>query len=259
MSAAAALRILAVDDEPGALEDIARLLRATGPVGEVVCAHDGDEALRRVGAEGFDAVFLDVRMEGLDGLELARVLHQFARPPEIVFVSAHDDAAVEAFELHALDYLRKPVARGRVDEAVARVRAARSGRPDGSKSSDGPDRPGGHGADGHEMVAVATVHGDARRLLVRDEITFVASHGDFVRIVTADGRFLLRRTLSEIERRWAPYGFVRVHRQFVANLHRAVELRPQLGGTAELVFADGSAVPVARRHLAELDRRLRAA
>ena len=247
MSGAAALRILAVDDEPGALEDIARLLRATDPVGEVVCVRDGDEALRRVGAEGFDAVFLDVRMEGLDGLELARVLRQFARPPELVFVSAHDDAAVEAFELHALDYLRKPVARGRVDEAVARVRAARAGAPGGDAAA----------AD-HEMVAVATAHGAARRLLARDEITFVTSHGDFVRIVTADGRFLLRHTLSEIERRWAPYGFVRVHRQFLANLHRAVELRPQLGGTAELVFADGSAVPVARRHLAGLDRRLRA-
>jgi DNA-binding LytR/AlgR family response regulator len=253
MSTAGPLRILAVDDEPGALEDIARLLRATevggGPV-EVVCVRDGDEALRRVGAEGFDAVFLDVRMEGLDGLELARILHRFAEPPELVFVSAHDDAAVEAFELHALDYLRKPVARARVDEAVTRVRAARS-----ELASPGVV---GAGATDPEMVAVSTLHGDARRLLARDEITFVTSHGDFVRIVTADGRFLLRRTLSEIERRWAPYGFVRVHRQFVANLHRAVELRPQLGGTAELVFADGAAVPVARRHLAELDRLLRA-
>jgi two-component system, LytTR family, response regulator len=74
--------------------------------------------------------------------------------------------------------------------------------------------------------------------------------------VTADGRYLLRSTLAEIERRWEPFGFVRVHRQYVANLRLAVELRPLLGGTAELAFADGQVVPVARRHAADLGRRL---
>jgi len=71
-----------------------------------------------------------------------------------------------------------------------------------------------------------------------------------------DGRYLLRNTLSEIERRWEPSSFVRVHRQYVANLARAVELRPLLGGTAELAFADGQVIPVARRHVGDLSRRL---
>ncbi len=78
-----------------------------------------------------------------------------------------------------------------------------------------------------------------------------------VRIVSADGRYLLRATLADIERRWEPFGFVRVHRQYVANLHRAIELRPQLGGTADLAFADGQTIPIARRHVAELGRRWR--
>lgn len=260
------LTILAIDDEPRALGDLARLLRATPGVAEVECADDGEEALRRVAASPFDAVFLDVRMPGLDGVELARVLRRFAVAPQLVFVSAYDSAAVEAFELHALDYLRKPVARARVQEAVDRVLAAiESGPPAGdvapgagaaAASRAGSGRPGGHGGGDHEMIAVANVHGGATRLLARSEIEYVASYGDFVRIVTPEGRFLLRTTLAEIERRWAPHGFVRVHRQFVANLHHAVELRPQLGGTAELAFADGTTVPVARRHAAELGRRL---
>jgi DNA-binding LytR/AlgR family response regulator len=261
------LTILAIDDEPRALSDLARLLRATPGVNGVECVADGESALRRVASASFDAVFLDVRMPGLDGLALARVLRQFAVAPELVLVSAHDDAAVEAFELRALDYLRKPVARGRLDEAVGRVLAAREGaapvRAGGPVLGGGGGNGGGGGGAAREpgqgtgdVVAVAALHGGATRLLERDEICFVSSYGDFVRIVTADARYLLRATLAEVERRWAPYGFVRVHRQFVANLHQAVELRPLLGGTAELAFADGVTVPVARRHAAELTRRL---
>jgi two-component system, LytTR family, response regulator LytT len=250
------LRILAVDDEPRALADLERLLRAMPQVSGVECADAGAEALRRVAASSFDAVFLDVRIPGLDGLELARVLRRFSAAPELVFVSAHDDAAVEAFELRALDYLRKPVARERLSEAiqrVARARAARSadGGPDGTVAATVDDIDGGH-----DVVAVSALHGGATRLLERAEIQYVSSYGDFVHVVTARSRFLLRSTLSEVERRWAPYGFVRVHRQYLANLHQAVELRPQVGGTAELAFADGATVPVARRHTAELARRL---
>jgi DNA-binding LytR/AlgR family response regulator len=106
------------------------------------------------------------------------------------------------------------------------------------------------------MVAVSAARGGSTRLINRGSILYVQSHGDFVRIVTDDGRYLLRNTLNEIERRWEPFDFVRVHRQYVANLARAVELRPLLGGTAELAFADGQVIPVARRHVADLSRRL---
>jgi two-component system, LytTR family, response regulator LytT len=254
----AGLRILAVDDEPRALADLERLLLTMPEVSGVECADAGAEALRRVAAQSFDAVFLDVRIPGLDGLELARVLRRFAAAPELVFVSAHDDAAVEAFELRALDYLRKPVARARLGEAIQRVahaRAARTADPIGYTEETLGSTPGEH--DGaRDVVAVSALHGGATRLLERAEIQYVSSYGDFVHVVTASSRFLLRSTLSEVERRWAPYGFVRVHRQFLANLHQAVELRPQVGGTAELAFADGATVPVARRHTAELSRRL---
>ena len=103
------------------------------------------------------------------------------------------------------------------------------------------------------MIAVSAARGGSTRLINRGSILYVQSHGDFVRIVTEDGRYLLRTTLNEIERRWEPFGFVRVHRQYVANLARAIELRPLLGGTAELGFGDGQAIPVARRHVADLE------
>jgi DNA-binding LytR/AlgR family response regulator len=240
------LRVLAVDDERPALEDLARLLGGAPQVSEVEVADSGGEALRTLADHRFDAIFLDVRMPDIDGLELASVLDQFASPPALVFVSAYEDGAVEAFhlELHALDYLMKPVSRARIGEALDRVLANRS-------AHNGTTQPA------EEIVPVEHQRGGATRLVARSSILYVKAEGDYVRIVADDGRFLVRGALSEIERRWVPYGFVRIHRSYVANLRRATEIRPELGGGATLVLADGSELPVARRQVAELRRRLR--
>jgi len=225
------MRVLAVDDERPALDDLARELRAAGATVET--AASGEDALQALTSAHYDAVFLDVRMPGLDGVELARVLRRFASPPALIFVSAYESAAVEAFELRALDYLLKPVSRARLEEALGRVVQ----RP--------PD-----------MLAV-DVPGGGTRLVQRADIHYLQAHGDYVRVVCTDGRFLVRATLGEFERRWQEDGFHRVHRQYVVNLRRAVELRPQVNGTAVLVVADGVELPIARREVAELRRRLR--
>ena len=248
------LTILAVDDERTQLEDLARVLRSFASVEDVECASDGHDALVKASSESYDAIFLDVRMPDIDGLELGRVLRRFASPPQLVFVSAYDSAAVDAFELRALDYLLKPVSRRRVEEALERVAAAVDAA---AAEGNGHDRPQQHSASSDsEMIAVSAARGGATRLISRGSVLYVQSHGDFVRVVTEDGRFLLRATLGEIERRWESHGFVRVHRQYLANLHRAVELRPQLRGTAELVFGDGQTIPIARRQVHDLARRL---
>src|SRR5918997_6275930 len=119
------LRVLAVDDEAPALDELAYLLRADPRVIRVHTAGDATEALRVLRDADVDAVFLDIRMPGLDGMELARVLLRFARPPEIVFVTAYDDAAVDAFDLGVTDYVRKPVQAERLAEAVRRVVGSR--------------------------------------------------------------------------------------------------------------------------------------
>jgi len=248
------LRILAVDDEQPQLQDLARLLRGFPIVEAVECAFDGHDALVKASSQPFDAIFLDVRMPDLDGVELARVLRRFAAPPQLVFVTAYDNAAVDAFELHALDYLLKPVRRHRVQEALERVAAAVAAAEQNGAEVEPAVRTGvSHDS---EVVAVANVRSGSTRLIQRSAILYVQSHGDFVRIVVEDGRYLLRASLTDIQRRWEPFGFVRVHRQYLANLNKAVELRPEFGGTAELVFADGQTVPVARRHVADLSRRL---
>ncbi len=248
------LTILAVDDEHTQLQDLARLLRSFSGVHEVECAFGGHDALLKASSQAYDAIFLDVRMPDLDGVELGRVLRRFAAPPQLVFVSAHDAAAVDAFELRAVDYLRKPVSRRRLEEALERVAAAvesTEAQPDRNGR-----RPRPQTTAESEMIAVSGARAGSTRLINRASILYVQSHGDFVRIVTEDGRYLLRTTLNELEHRWEEFDFVRVHRQYVANLSRAVELRPLFGGTAELGFPGGQSIPVARRHVADLSRRL---
>jgi DNA-binding LytR/AlgR family response regulator len=244
---ASGLRILAVDDERNALEDLAWMLDASELVGDVDTATSGSEAMQKVGTTAYDAIFLDVRMPGLDGVGLARVLRRFARPPAVVFVTAYESAAVEAFELRAADYLMKPVGRNRLEEALRRVAepapaAAEAAQPVPTTEDEA------------DVVPVDNIRGGGTRLVPRSSILFLQAHGDYVRLVTDDGRFLLRARLADIERRWEPFGFVRVHRGYIANLKRAVEVRPMFNGTAVLVFGDGSTVPIARRQVAELRR-----
>jgi DNA-binding LytR/AlgR family response regulator len=241
------VRVLAVDDERPALEDLGRLLRSSAHVDDVELAQSPRDALVRVGEAHFDALFLDVRMPGMDGVELARVLARFADPPALVFVSAYETAAVQAFELHALDYLMKPVSRKRVEEALARVAAERAAPAPAAATPEEAD----------DLIPVDAPRGGTR-LLARSSILYGQAYGDYVRIVGDDGRFLMRTTLAELERRWEPFGFARVHRGYLANLRRAVELHPLMNGTATLRFADGHGVPISRRQVSELRRRLHA-
>jgi DNA-binding LytR/AlgR family response regulator len=237
---ARALDVLVVDDEAPALADLARQLRSLAETGEVRTAAGGQEALRTLAERPFDAVFLDVRMPGIDGLELARVLRRFEAPPAVVFVSAYETGAVGAFELKALDYLMKPVSRRRLSEALSRVREAQ-GAAAAPRSDD--------------VVPLPTLRGGTR-LVPRESILFLQAAGDYVRVICDEERFLMRGRVSDMAKRWRPHGFVQVHRGYVANLRRAVEVRPRVNGTATLAFPDGREIPVARRKVAELRREL---
>jgi DNA-binding LytR/AlgR family response regulator len=252
------LTLLAVDDERSQLQDLSRLLAASPIVSDVHVATAGPQALEMVAARHYDAVFLDLRMPDLDGMQLGRLLRRLHAPPELVFVSAHETGAVDAFELHALDYLLKPVSRRRLEETLLRLAAAvwtRAGEQPALTPPTADTSPSGFGSD-DEMVAVANPRGGGIRLLPRSSILYVQSHGDYVRVVCEEGRYLLRATLADIEHRWQPFGFVRVHRQYVANLRLAQEVRPQLGGTAVLTFPGVEPIPVARRQAGALGRRL---
>jgi DNA-binding LytR/AlgR family response regulator len=107
------------------------------------------------------------------------------------------------------------------------------------------------------VLPVDAPRGAGTRLLARDSILYLQAHGDYVRVTSEEGRFLLRGRLSVLEERWSGHGFSRVHRGFVINLRKVVEVRPQLNGTAVVLMTDGTSIPIARRHVGDLRRQLR--
>jgi DNA-binding LytR/AlgR family response regulator len=229
-------------------------------VDRVATATSAKEALVYLSGGKYDALFLDVQMPEIEGMALARLLRRFADPPAVVFLTGHPDAAVEAFEVQALDFLIKPVSRERLDAALRRVAdharpapsAAGDAGGDGNGVGDGgtPSRP--------DVVAVDNPKGGGKRLVRLETIQAAQANGDYARIVCDDGRYLLRTPLTQLEKDWTPLGFARVHRAWLVNLAHAVELRAQQNGTAVLVLRDGTEIPVARRNVAALRRRLNA-
>jgi two-component system, LytTR family, response regulator len=251
------LAILAVDDEPRALTDIKRLLETSASVERVATATSAKEALVYLSGGRYDALFLDVAMPEIEGMALARLLRRFADPPAVVFLTGHPDAAVEAFEVQALDFLVKPVTRERLEAALNRVEHHVRGS-DAAKNGPTGDGNEALAATGPDVVAVDNPKGGGKRLVRLETISFAQANGDYARIVCDDGRFLLRTPLSQLEKDWGNSGFARVHRAYLVNLKHAVELRAQLNGTAVLIMRDDTEIPVARRNVASLRRRLHA-
>ena len=239
------LVVLAVDDEPPALDELAYLLDADERVANVHRAGDATEALRVLRDTEVDAVFLDIRMPGLDGMELARILRRFARPPAIVFVTAYDDGAVDAFDLGVTDYVRKPVRAERLGESLRRVAGARlSPTPAPAGQADEP--------------AIPVELAGTTRMLPRSSVRWVEAQGDYARLHTADASHLVRVSLATLADRWADAGFVRIHRSYLVQIRLIAELR--LTGSGYVVAVDGVELPVSRRHTRELkDKLIRAA
>jgi DNA-binding LytR/AlgR family response regulator len=248
------LAILAVDDEPRALADIKRLLEGSPRVERVATATSAKEALVYLSGGKYDGLLLDVHMPEIEGMALARLLRRFADPPGVVFLTGHPDAAVEAFEVQALDFIVKPVSRDRLEAALERVEE-HAGRTAAAAAPPASDEPT---PSGPEVVAVDNPKGGGKRLVRLEQIQVAQANGDYARIHAPEGRFLLRTPLSQLERDWAPAGFARVHRAYLVNLGHAVELRALPNGTAVLVMRDGEEIPVARRNVAALRRRLNA-
>lgn len=235
------LRVLVVDDEAPARDDLVWLLAREPAVGSVAVAGDANEALRLLQGEDTDVVFLDIRMPGLHGLDLARVLGRFATPPDVVFVTAHEDHAVEAFELRARDYLLKPVRAARLREALTRV--GPSVAPEPPPAGTGP--PGPQGVD---RFAVLTVElGGRTRFVARDDVRYAAASGDYARLHTIDAVHLVRVPLAVLEDRWSAAGFFRIHRGYLVSLRAVTELR-SVTGKGTVVVVDGLDLPVSRRH-----------
>ncbi len=238
------LTVLAVDDEAPALDELAYLLGRHPCVTQVFTAGDATSALRELNRHPIDAVFLDINMPGLSGIELAGVLTNFAHPPAVVFVTAHDDKAVAAFDVGATDYLLKPIRQDRLDEAVRRAATVQTSSVTGAQDAD----------------VVPAELGGVTQLIPRDSIGWVEAEGDYARLHSATGAHLVRIPLSVLETRWADHGFARIHRSYLVSLRLVTGLRTRDGAVLVQLRANGTSpaveLPVSRRQARELRDRL---
>lgn len=227
------LAVIVADDEQPAVRELAYLLGQDDRIGAIYSSTSGTEVLQLLDAHQIDALFLDIHMPGLSGLDLAKVINKFSRAeqPAIVFVTADEDRAVEAFELAAVDYLLKPVRTERLAESVRRI----------TEQLQFPEQM----AQTDDLITVD--QGRITKLIRKSEIRYVQAQGDYARLHTADASFLIRVPLSELEEQWQSAGFLRIHRSYLISMPHLSQLQMSRG-SASVRIGDAS-LPVSRRHL----------
>jgi two-component system LytT family response regulator len=237
------MRVLIVDDEQPARERLRVLLEAFPDVEIVGESADGEEALEHSRALGPDVVFLDVQMPGCTGIDVAASLE--TPRPKIIFCTAYEQYAVDAFELCAVDYLLKPVTRVRLAQALGRVRQL-----SGEEASERVDR------------ALRSTSGLPRRVLARlgsrcvivphKDILYFGSDGGLTKLYTSTQHYVMDPTLNDFERRLNPNAFFRISRTALVNLDWVASIDTLAGGFGEVTLRNGTRLEVSRRRLRDL-------
>lgn len=259
------MTVLVADDEQPALDELAFLLGRDARIGTIHRASNGADALRILTLEQIDAVFLDIHMPGLSGIDIAQALGRFDRRPPFVFVTADEERALEAFDLSAVDYVLKPVRAERLDRAVGRLLEARAASASASAASVSAGVVDANGAATAPVATpptatapalVAVSLGGTTRMIRQDAIQYVQAQGDYARLHTDDGSYLVRVPMSDLEQQWAAAGFVRIHRSYLVSLAHVSRLR--LGASSPTVVIGATELPVSRRLLPSLRDRVSA-
>ena len=231
------IRALIVDDEPLARRGIRLRLAEHADIEVVGEAEDGPAASRLITSLLPDLVFLDVQMPGMSGFDVLADVADI-HLPVIVFVTAYDQYAVNAFEVRAIDYLLKPFTKERFDEAVRR---ARNDLASGTRPA------------AELLTTRITVRKGDRYLLVKiDEIDWLEAAGNYVEVHARGNEYLIRATLGSLERRLDPERFVRIHRSTIVNADRVAEIRSDAHGDFDVTLAGGKVLRMTRNFAGRL-------
>jgi two-component system LytT family response regulator len=231
------LRVVIVDDEEPARLALRQALSAAGGVEVVAECANGFEAVKRVGDLTPDVVLLDVQMPKLNGFE---VLELIGRDVPVIFVTAYDEFALRAFDVHAVDYLLKPFTGERLRAAMGRVRQRRGGVPDPGALGRSARRPG------TAIERVVIRDGAEVHVLPVETIDYVEAQDDYVAF-RAGGRTLLKeQTLGDVEQQLDGRRFVRIHRSYLVNIERLARVELYAKDSRVAILGDGSRLPMSR-------------
>ena len=252
------IRTVIADDEELARRGLRALAQRCEDL-ELVCeCRNGREAVDAIHRYRPDLVFLDVQMPGKTGFDVVSAIAE-AQRPHVVFVTAYDKFALRAFEVHALDYLLKPVNEERFDAALARVREAMSHATDNAFVQRVRQVAADLQVEASPSLASAVdrlpIKANGRIVLVRvADIDWIEADGDYVSIHAGSKTWLMRETIAAVELRLALSGFVRIHRSTLVNVDRVKELRPQDKGEYAVLLNDGTELKLTRHYRAALER-----
>jgi two-component system LytT family response regulator len=244
------MRVLVVDDEHAARRKVLRFLQEHADIDVIGEASTGTEAIDRIAADRPDLVFLDIQMPDADGFEVVEAIAEGQHVPSIVFATAHDEYAVRAFEVNALDYLLKPFDRERFDRALERARQTLS------SAQRSPQqrllalldtmRPA------NRYVRRLLLPFEGRSLFVNvAEIVRIEADRNNAEIFTRRGSFMLRTTLEALEDKLDPEQFVRIHRSHIVNLDAVKEIHPWFRGDYKAKLHDGTELMWSRRYASQ--------
>ena len=240
------IRTMIVDDEELARERLRGLLRAHPDVEIIGEADNGPAAVERIEEAQPDLVFLDIEMPGCNGLEVVRSLT--ARPlPRVIFCTAYDQYAIQAFELNAVDYLLKPVTRARLAESVQRVARPAAPADDLQKRLESIVASLREAGGGRFMRRFLGRRAKRIHVIQEAEVIYFKVDRNLLFAVTGDGEYWTNYTISQVEEAADPEVFLRTHRQYMVNLNKVREVAPLAGGSYQLTMSNGHAVEVSRR------------
>lgn len=232
--APAVLRTLIVDDEPLAIERMQVLCAEIDSLLVVGTASDGESALRLATKLSPDLLLLDMTMPGMDGLAVAREVAAQDEPPAVIFVTAHEDFAVEAFDLDAVDYVLKPVAADRLERAVARAIARRGSR-----------KPG----DARWLQEFWVPHRSELLRIEASQVDRIDAERDYVRLNVGERSYLLLQTIAGLEAKLDPEQFIRIHRSTILRRDAIAGLRHEGLGVWSAELAGGETLRIGRTYL----------
>jgi two-component system LytT family response regulator len=243
------VKVLIVDDEPLARSLIIELLKGFEEFQIIGECSNGKEALKVIKRNSPDLVFLDVQMPEMDGFAVLKEIQDEALPA-IVFVTAYDQYAIKAFDFHAVDYLLKPFSKSRFEKALLR---AKERILEHSPSDDITRRQISSLLENYQNQAAPL-----KRLFLKDRgkiilldpetINWIEADDKYIRLHTAEKKYLIRQTLNAVEAELNPHVFARIHRSYIVNLTRISELHPMFNGEYVLILGDGSKLTLSRNY-----------
>jgi len=248
------LKVLIVDDERPARTKVRRFVTADPDIGQIFEAPDGVRAVDVIREESPDLVFLDVQMPGLDGFGVVEALPPDALP-HVVFVTAFDDYAVRAFDVHAVDYVMKPFDVERLARALERAKAAITSRRNNGEAARVDRLLADIRRERPERLERLLVQGAERSLLLPlTRVDRLESARNYVVLHAGRESFRVRSTLDRLEQRLDPKRFVRVSRTAIVNVDRVAELKPWSHGDWVVVLSDGAKLRLSRTFRDRLER-----